>query len=72
AGAARGALRDANPPASKAAVDAMPAVAVSAAHVAADAHCAVCKDAFALGAEARQMPCAHIYHAECILPWLAL
>ncbi|WVZ95800.1 hypothetical protein U9M48_041518 [Paspalum notatum var. saurae] len=71
--AARGALRDAaNPPASKAAVDAMPSVAVSAAHVAADAHCAVCKDAFALGAEAREMPCAHIYHADCILPWLAL
>jgi E3 ubiquitin-protein ligase RNF115/126 len=63
--------RDA-PPASKAAVDSMPALRVGAAHVAADAHCAVCKEAFELGAEAREMPCAHIYHADCILPWLAL
>ncbi|WVZ50536.1 hypothetical protein U9M48_001779 [Paspalum notatum var. saurae] len=38
----------ANMPASKATVDAMLSVAVSAAHVAADAHCVVCKDAFVL------------------------
>jgi DNA-directed RNA polymerase subunit RPC12/RpoP len=61
-----------NPPASKAAVESMPVVAVDAAHVAAESHCAVCKEPFELGAEARQMPCSHIYHADCILPWLAL
>jgi E3 ubiquitin-protein ligase RNF115/126 len=36
----------------------MPALHVGAAHVASDAHCAVCKEAFELGAEAREMPCA--------------
>jgi len=61
-----------NPPASKAAVESMPVVAVDAARVAADSHCAVCKEPFELGAEAREMPCSHIYHADCILPWLAL
>ncbi|OEL36479.1 E3 ubiquitin-protein ligase RDUF1 [Dichanthelium oligosanthes] len=61
-----------NPPASKAAVESMPVVAVDAAHIAADSHCAVCKEPFELGAEAREMPCSHIYHADCILPWLAL
>lgn len=61
-----------NPPASKAAVESMPVVAVDAARVAAESHCAVCKEPFELGAEAREMPCAHIYHADCILPWLAL
>ncbi|CAL5097414.1 unnamed protein product [Urochloa decumbens] len=66
-----GRARD-NPPASKAAVESMPVVAVDAAHVAAESHCAVCKEPFELGAEAREMPCSHIYHADCILPWLAL
>jgi hypothetical protein len=62
-----------NPPASKAAVESMPTVLVAARHVGADSHdCAVCKDAFQLGAQAREMPCGHVYHQDCILPWLAL
>ncbi|KAK1698271.1 hypothetical protein QYE76_014968 [Lolium multiflorum] len=60
------------PPASKAAVDSMPTVPIAAAHVRADCHCAVCKEPFELGAEAREMPCKHIYHEGCILPWLQL
>ncbi|KAM0877068.1 hypothetical protein ACQ4PT_035722 [Festuca glaucescens] len=60
------------PPASKAAVESMPTVAIAASHVRADCHCAVCKEPFELGAEAREMPCAHIYHEDCILPWLQL
>uniref|UniRef100_A0ACD5WL96 Uncharacterized protein n=1 Tax=Avena sativa TaxID=4498 RepID=A0ACD5WL96_AVESA len=62
-----------NPPASKAAVESMPTVVVAARHVGADSHdCAVCKEAFELGAGAREMPCGHMYHQDCILPWLAL
>ncbi|XP_006654903.2 E3 ubiquitin-protein ligase RDUF2-like [Oryza brachyantha] len=61
-----------NPPASKAAVESMPTVTIAASHVGADSHCAVCKEPFELGVEAREMPCSHIYHQDCILPWLAL
>jgi hypothetical protein len=61
-----------NPPASKAAVESMPTVIVAACHVGADSHCAVCKEPFELGTEAREMPCNHMYHQDCILPWLAL
>uniref|UniRef100_A0A0E0CDJ5 RING-type E3 ubiquitin transferase n=1 Tax=Oryza meridionalis TaxID=40149 RepID=A0A0E0CDJ5_9ORYZ len=61
-----------NPPASKAAVDSMPTILIGSSHLAADSHCAVCKEPFHLAAEAREMPCAHIYHHHCILPWLAL
>ncbi|PKA52470.1 E3 ubiquitin-protein ligase RING1 [Apostasia shenzhenica] len=59
-------------PASKAAVDSMPTVEITAGHVGTDSHCAVCKEAFELGSQAREMPCKHIYHQDCILPWLSL
>lgn len=64
--------RPENPPASKSAVDSMPVVQIGETHVVSDAHCAVCKEAFELGSEAREMPCKHIYHSDCILPWLAM
>lgn len=61
-----------HPPASKAAVESMPTVEIVTSHIAMESHCAVCKDPFELGAEAREMPCKHIYHSDCILPWLSL
>lgn len=60
------------PPASKAAIESMPTIEIGDAHVDTEQYCAVCKEAFELGAEAREMPCKHIYHSDCILPWLAL
>ncbi|KAI3811570.1 hypothetical protein L1987_21295 [Smallanthus sonchifolius] len=61
-----------HPPASKSAVESMPVVEISDVQVSSELHCAVCKEAFLLGAEAREMPCNHIYHPDCILPWLTL
>ncbi|CAN7062670.1 unnamed protein product [Brassica rapa subsp. trilocularis] len=31
-------------------------------------HCAVCKESFELKSSAKEMPCNHIYHPDCILP----
>lgn len=59
------------PPASRSAVDAMPTVRIAEKHLCIESHCAVCTDEFEIGGEAREMPCKHIYHADCILPWLA-
>ncbi|KAK8919007.1 E3 ubiquitin-protein ligase RING1 [Platanthera zijinensis] len=61
-----------HPPASKAAIESMPTVEISASHVGMDIHCAVCMEAFELGGEVREMPCKHIYHQDCIFPWLSL
>ncbi|XP_073125375.1 probable E3 ubiquitin-protein ligase RHC2A [Henckelia pumila] len=63
---------DRNPPASKAAIESMPTVEIIGQHIALESHCAVCKESFELGVEAREMPCNHLYHQDCILPWLSL
>lgn len=60
------------PPASKAAIDSLPTIEIDQNHLAKESHCAVCMEAFQLGTAAREMPCKHIYHSDCILPWLAL
>lgn len=60
------------PPASKTSIEAMPTIQISEEHLGTDAaQCAVCKDEFELGSQVRQMPCKHMYHPDCILPWLA-
>lgn len=58
------------PPAARSAIDAMPTVRITQRHLRSDSHCPVCQDKFELGSEARQMPCNHIYHSDCIVPWL--
>ncbi|KNA09140.1 hypothetical protein SOVF_156260 [Spinacia oleracea] len=60
------------PPASKAAIESMPTIEIVNEHIESECYCAVCKDAFELGSEAREMPCKHIYHHDCIFPWLSL
>ncbi|KAF5802550.1 putative transcription factor C2H2 family [Helianthus annuus] len=57
-------------PASKAAVESMPVIQISDVHVSTELQCAVCIEAFEIGDDAREMPCKHIYHSDCILPWL--
>uniref|UniRef100_A0A6M2DIA3 RING-type E3 ubiquitin transferase n=1 Tax=Xenopsylla cheopis TaxID=163159 RepID=A0A6M2DIA3_XENCH len=32
--------------------------------------CTVCLRYFTIGAEAKELPCKHFYHSECIIPWL--
>ncbi|KAK9078071.1 hypothetical protein SSX86_002128 [Deinandra increscens subsp. villosa] len=56
------------PPAQKEAVEEMPTVTVKENSI----QCSVCLDEFDVGSEARKMPCKHMFHGDCILPWLAL
>ncbi|KAG6472718.1 E3 ubiquitin-protein ligase RING1-like [Zingiber officinale] len=62
-----------SPPAAKSAIEALPDIKVSPEPVGSEeSQCAVCWDAFEAGGVAKQMPCKHIYHKDCIFPWLAL
>eukprot|EP01018_Ginkgo_biloba_P029206 Gb_23254 [translate_table: standard] len=59
------------PPAPASAIDAMPIIKITQSHLRTESHCPVCKDPFEIGGQAREMPCRHIYHSDCIVPWLA-
>lgn len=59
--------RQGTPPARKEAVAALPTVRVRE-----DFTCPVCLDEVAGGGDAREMPCKHRFHDQCILPWLEM
>ncbi|MED6179807.1 hypothetical protein PIB30_004452 [Stylosanthes scabra] len=61
------------PPASKTAVENLPTVTVDDELLNSEHNeCAVCQDEFEKGSQVRQMPCKHVYHDDCLLPWLQL
>lgn len=61
------------PPASKRAIDGLPDVVITAEIVNSDSNsCAVCMNEFEVDSNAKQMPCKHLYHSDCLIPWLQL
>ncbi|CAB4284998.1 unnamed protein product [Prunus armeniaca] len=65
-------LRRGAPPASVSFVNSLPRVAISKEHEKHDdLACAICKDVLTIGTEVNQLPCSHLYHPSCILPWLS-
>ncbi|KAG7600854.1 putative transcription factor C2H2 family [Arabidopsis thaliana] len=59
------------PPASVSCVRNLPRVIIAEEHVMKGLVCAICKELFTLRNETTQLPCLHLYHAHCIVPWLS-
>lgn len=55
------------PPAKKEAVDALPTVTIEE-----NVNCPVCLEDVKVGMQAKELPCNHKFHKDCILPWLEL
>lgn len=58
--------KDGQPPASKASIEAMPVVEIETD----GEECAICLEEWEVGGTAKQMPCKHRFHGECIEKWL--
>ncbi|GJN15889.1 hypothetical protein PR202_gb02834 [Eleusine coracana subsp. coracana] len=58
------------PPAARSAIEALDSAVVAAGEEGEGEECAVCRDGVTAGQRVKWMPCSHLYHDECILPWL--
>ncbi|KAE8706628.1 hypothetical protein F3Y22_tig00110391pilonHSYRG00112 [Hibiscus syriacus] len=60
------------PPAAVSAIEALPVVKITENLLISATHCPVCKDEFVVDADAKELPCNHLYHSDCIVPWLSI
>uniref|UniRef100_A0A0D9XWB6 RING-type E3 ubiquitin transferase n=1 Tax=Leersia perrieri TaxID=77586 RepID=A0A0D9XWB6_9ORYZ len=64
--------RRGSPPAATSFIENLPSVIISAIHqIEGDVICPICKDPIPTRTRAKQLPCMHLYHSSCILPWLS-
>ncbi|KAF8648842.1 hypothetical protein HU200_064543 [Digitaria exilis] len=60
------------PPASASSIENLPSVVISTSgDINGGVTCPVCKDDMPIGTVAKQLPCMHLYHSSCIIPWLS-
>ncbi|PSS32782.1 E3 ubiquitin-protein ligase RING1-like [Actinidia chinensis var. chinensis] len=63
--------RQGAPPAAVSFVNSLPRVVINEEHEKQDGlACAICKDFLSVGTVVNRLPCFHLYHPSCIVPWL--
>ncbi|XP_063234618.1 E3 ubiquitin-protein ligase RNF126-A-like isoform X2 [Bacillus rossius redtenbacheri] len=60
------------PPLARDKIEEIPVVVITEDQVGKSLQCSVCWDDFTLGEFVRKLKCEHIYHENCIVPWLQL
>ena len=60
------------PPAARDKIDSLITIDISEKEIEDNLDCAVCKEDFNISEKALQLPCGHVYHKDCIVPWLSL
>ena len=60
------------PPAARDRIDSLITIDISEKEIEDNLDCAVCKEDFNMAEKALQLPCGHMYHKDCIVPWLNL
>ncbi|XP_028834226.1 E3 ubiquitin-protein ligase RNF126 isoform X2 [Denticeps clupeoides] len=58
------------PPADRDKIKSLPTVQITQEHMGAGLECPVCKEDYSEGESVRQLPCNHLFHNDCIVPWL--
>ncbi|XP_068646828.1 E3 ubiquitin-protein ligase CIP8-like [Aristolochia californica] len=61
-----GGSRRGAPPAARSAVAALPTVDIGEGE---NYVCAICKEGILVGEKGKKLPCEHVYHGDCIVPW---
>lgn len=59
-------------PASQEQIDELPVVKVNSHHLESKIQCSICLENFVLDEEGMSLPCNHLHHKFCIIPWLQL
>ncbi|KAK7309800.1 hypothetical protein RJT34_06828 [Clitoria ternatea] len=65
-----GSVKSGRPPASKESIEAMPSVEIEEGGEGLE--CVVCLEEFEVGGVAKEMPCKHRFHSNCIEKWLGI
>lgn len=60
------------PPLSAQRINEIPNVQINAEEVNRKIQCSICWDDFKIDETVRKLPCSHLYHENCIVPWLNL
>ncbi|KAF6728975.1 E3 ubiquitin-protein ligase RNF126 [Oryzias melastigma] len=58
------------PPADRERIKSLPTITITQEHISAGLECPVCKEDYSVDERVRQLPCNHLFHNDCIVPWL--
>lgn len=60
------------PPAPADVIDSLPTVKIAQEQIDMKVQCSVCMEDYILGETVTKLPCEHLFHKDCIVPWLEL